>query len=268
MTLPAPIICQKKLPIMPWMAAGGVRLPGLSPVSTADWLVRDDVFAAQMAYRDHLVKNRQAHVYACLPQAEPSARELLEILLAELPSNDAAYTKRGSALTRPDNISIETKTTAPLLTAGRLAQEDFALMQKEDGTYRLTGGLICFPAHWQLQRKIGKTLTGLHAPVAEYTADIAARTLRIFDHLRPETPLMRANVLIYTNPDLHQPAAEKKTVAKDAPRFVRVERQTLRRLPRTGAIAFAIHTYQIPAQALAPEQFAALAARRPDIVDG
>lgn len=253
---------------MPWMAVGGVRLPGLSPVPIEEWLARDDAFAAQMSYRDHLIKTRRAHVFACLPQAEPSARELLGILLAELPANDAAYTKRGTTLTRPDTISIETKIDTPLLTAGTLAQEDFALLQKEDDTYRLTGGIICFPAHWKLGTKIGKTLTDLHAPVAEYTPDIAARTARIFDNLRPETPLMRANVLIYTNPDLHQPAAETKTVAKKAPRFVRVERQTLRRLPRTGAIAFAIHTYQVPAQALGTEQFEALKAARPEMLDG
>jgi hypothetical protein len=46
---------------------------------------------------------------------------------------------------------------------------------------------------------------------------------------------------------------------------VRVERQTLRRLPRTGAIVFAIHTYLVRAGSLDPDRFAALAALGPEL---
>ena len=36
----------------------------------------------------------------------------------------------------------------------------------------------------------------------------------------------------------------------DAQQFLRAERQTFLRLPRTGAVLFAIHTYVVPLSAL------------------
>jgi len=155
------------------------------------------------------------------------------------------------------------------MTAGQLVQEDFALLQKQGDSHTLTGGIICFPAHWSLAQKIGRTLHNLHAPVDAYNSRISAIMERIFTNLQPETPLERANFLIYTNPDLHQPMPESQAIERtpSAPRYVRCERQTLRRLPETGAIVFSIHTYLYPARDLGAEAYAALAAYRPELAE-
>ena len=42
----------RRAPMTPFMDE---RLPGMSPLTHADWLDRDEAFAAQMAYRDRLV---------------------------------------------------------------------------------------------------------------------------------------------------------------------------------------------------------------------
>ena len=260
----APLILHERLPFYPWMRTGGVRLPGLSPISVEDWLKQDEVFAAQMAYRDALVRKRRGEVYAVLPEAEAGARELLSILLEELPLR-AGYNREGTRAIRPDGVAVETEGLPPLLAAGRLVQEDFALIVKAGSTHRLVGGMICFPANWNLADKLGKSLGGLHGPVEVFDAEMAKRTGRVFNNLRADTPLERANFLIYTNPDLHQPAHAPKRLMTGADRFVRVERQTLRRLPRTGAIVFAIHTYLVRAGSLDPDRFAALAALGPEL---
>jgi len=80
--------------------------------------------------------------------------------------------------------------------------------------------------------------------VARYDADIAKRAQRMFDVLRPDQPLWRANALLYEEPELFSPRSERD----DTPHFLgqgsyfRSERQVLRRLPVTGAIVFTIHT--------------------------
>ena len=244
----APLICQASLPVHPWMEERRKRLPGLAPISTHDWLMQDDVFTAQMAYRDTLISTKPEQVYNCLPSGRDGAAELLSTLRTELPSTNPAYRLEDDYMVRADGGRINLSADDPLRVAGQLVQEDFALLKKSGDAHILVGGLICFPAHWTLSEKIGRSLFKLHAPVAAYDPSMGQRVERIFDNLRTEAPLERYNFLLYTNPDLHQPEPEAspKAMAPDAPIYVRVERQTLRRLPETQIIVFAIHTFLVP----------------------
>ncbi|NOR62703.1 MAG: DUF3445 domain-containing protein [Rhodobacteraceae bacterium] len=233
-------ICQQELPIKPWMEAKTRRLPGIQPVKAGEWLLRDDAFAAQMAYRDHLISTRLTDVFRATADSLPAQEELLETVLSEL---DAGY-ERGGAVTRPDGISVSL-TGPPLLTAARLVQEDLLIMDMA-AEPRLTAAALCFPASWSLDEKFGAGLMAIHGYMDEYTDEMAARVRRMFDAIRPEQPLWRANFLRYAKADLHQPLRNGED--KPAPKsdgFVRVERQTLRKLPRTGAVVFGIHTYVI-----------------------
>ena len=42
-----PEIVQSRLPVAPWMADHMLRLPGTVPIAPADWLQRDEAFAAR-----------------------------------------------------------------------------------------------------------------------------------------------------------------------------------------------------------------------------
>ena len=241
------------------------RLPGLAPIALDTWLVQDETFAAQMAYRDGLVRDRRDAVFQTEPNAEHSARELLNCLSTELPRRPG-YTHKSDHIVRPDGVSVALGSDHPLIVAGRLVQEDLCLLDDRDQTHRLIAGLVCFPASWTLAEKIGRPLTAIHDPVADYDQRLAARMERIFSQLRPDQPLMRANTLIYSDPELHQPRREGtvRALNDNAARFVRVERQTLRRLAETGAIVFAIHTYIMPMVALSSEARVSLCEARPE----
>ncbi len=233
-------ICQQALPIKPWMEAKTRRLPGIQPVKAGEWLLRDDAFAAQMAYRDKLISTRLENVFRAAPESLPMQKELLALVLSEL---DSGY-KKGRAVTRPDGVSVPLK-GPPLLTAARLVQEDLLIMDMA-AEPRLTAAALCFPASWSLEEKFGAGLLAIHDYVDEYTEEMATRVRRMFDAIRPDQPLWRANFLRYAKADLHQPLRNGED--KPAPQkggFVRVERQTLRKLPRTGAVVFGIHTYVI-----------------------
>ncbi len=231
---------------MPWMQAKTRRLPGIQPVKAGEWLLRDDAFAAQMALRDRLISERLAEVYQAMPASLPAQEELLETVLVEL---DGGYEKGSKAVLRPDGVKVPLA-GVPIIAAARLVQEDWLLLDMR-GEPVLDAAVLCFPASWTLAEKFGAGLMDIHGYVDEYDADMARRVLRMFAAIRPEQPLWRANFLRYQSPSLFQPrrVGESKPFAGQGG-YVRVERQTLRKLAITGAVVFGIHTFVVPWSAL------------------
>ena len=245
-----------RLPVIPWLDPPAWRLPGLQPLGDAPWLMRTDSFAAQMALRDRLIAEATDRVHALRPEAEEAARECLDLVLATL---DPAYSRDGTRVTRPDGIAVDIDPAQPLLTAGQLVQEDLCLMVPGSAEHRLGGAILCFPAGWSLDEKIGRPLTRIHAPIREYDDDLARRVQRVFDGIRVERPMWRANAILHHTAELHTPRREADPVVRrpDAP-FLRSERQTLRRLPRTGAVVFTILTSVVRVTDLPTDARAAL----------
>ena len=162
-------------------------------------------------------------------------------------------------LTRPDGTTVPLDPAQPLLTLGRLVQEDLCLMEARCEEYVLTGGILCFPASWSLTQKLGRPMTSIHDPVPVYDADVAKRVARLFDAIRPEQPLWRMNYLTYDDFVLHQPRFESEKSPQPTDHvFIRCERQCLLRLPVTNAVVFTIHTYVVDAGTVTPEELAAL----------
>ncbi|GHE00257.1 hypothetical protein GCM10008024_11040 [Allgaiera indica] len=256
-------ILHDSLPFAPWTDPRSRRLPGIQPLPTDDWLRVDEAFAGQMAERDRLIADRPEAVHALTPTARAAAGELLDQVLAEL-AKFPGYHLGSEAVTRPDGVAVVLDRSAPLRTLGRLCQEDFCLLQRDEeggGEHVLTGAILCFPASWTLAEKIGRPLTAIHTPVVPYDADLARRVQRLFDAIRPGQGLWRQNALLYADAALHHPrseAAPRERPVSEAP-YLRSERQCLLRLPRTGAVVFSIHTYLLRTSDLTPEQAQALA---------
>ena len=244
------IILQSSLPFAPWMDQRTSRLPGILPVEGGAWLVVDDAYAGQMAERDRLIGTMPEVVLGLVEGGLAAGQELYDLVLARL-ADVAGYRIGAETAVRPDGVEVALDRDAPLRSLGRLVQEDLCLMEKRGDQHVLTSAVLCFPASWSLDEKIGRPLTGIHETVKPYDEDLARRVQRLFDVIRPDQPLWRMNALIYVNPDLHQPGR------KDAPRtdrrngqYVRAERQTMLRLPKTQAVLFAIHTYVVALTAL------------------
>jgi hypothetical protein len=247
------------------MAEHTLRLPGTQPIDPAAWLQRDEVFARQMAYRDRLIAERAQAVHAMAASCRPAAEELLALVLSHLAAVPG-YARGGLSVTRPDGVTLPLD-GPPLLVAGRLVQEDLCILEKPEGAeeHVLTGAVLCFPSNWTLAEKFGHGLARIHLPVDRYDETVARRVQRLFDLLRPEAPLMRANLILYSDDDLFNPRHEfhRHTPEAGGARYVRVERQVLLRLPVTRAVVFSIHTYMVRPEALSPEQRARLDAVRP-----
>ena len=259
--MPEPIL-QSRLPVAAWMDPRTARLPGVLPVEGDKWLDCDDAFAAQMALRDQLIAERPDVVTALLPQGKAAAAELYALVLSHL-SQHPGYRLAPDGVTRPDGVVVPLDPDRPFQTLGRLVQEDLCLMQRAGDEHVLTGASLCFPASWSLDEKLGRPLTGIHRTVKPYDPELARRVQRMFDVIRPDQPLWRMNALVYVNPDLHQPGREgaPRTDRRNG-QYLRAERQTIRRLPETGAVVFAIHTYVVPLQSLTADARAGLETAR------
>ncbi len=232
-------ICQDRLPeYSARFPAPG--LPGTRPVSVDDWLMRDDAFDQQLAFRAWLIEQHRSGVIAQMSGAQAAAIELLDMVVDQVEGEPWAQCS-GAGQAGPDHHD-------PLAALGHLVQEDFCILQRQGAQHVLTAALLCFPSSWSLSEKIGRPLTGIHEPVDSYSPRMGARVQRMFDAVRPGTVLCRTNLLHYVDPCLHHPrtqANQRKVTPDTTPDFVRVERQTIRKLPKTRAVVFGIHSFVV-----------------------
>ncbi|MEM1277046.1 MAG: DUF3445 domain-containing protein [Pseudomonadota bacterium] len=252
-------------PYTPFMDPRTAHPPGLSPLDLAEWTPIDPDFAAQMAYRAELIRDRRDIVLQIEPAAETAVAELYDFALENLRGR-IGYAIDGAWVTRPDGVEICCDPARPLETLGALVADDFCVLLPDaaSGEYALRAALLCFPSRWSLSEKIGRPLTPIHAPVAEYDETLARRVNRLFEAIRPERSMVRVNWLIHPTCELHLPLGENEKLAADAnPEdgiYLRTERQTLTRLPQTGAVVFGIKTSICEIGALKPAE--ALVLRR------
>lgn len=226
----------------PWDDPGLLRLPGTRPLDPRLWLIRDDAFGPQMTLRDRLIAERPSIVVAAMPGAGAAMAECLDAVLDAV-RQDPGYAIGGRRVARPDGVTVDIDRQRPLTTMGRLVQSDICILQAAPEGHVLAAGILCFPARWTLSEKLGRALPGIHAPIKDYDADIARRVQRLFDGIRPGRPLWRMNALLFDDPSLFQPAREnERQPRRGNARYLRSERQTLLKLPRTGAVVFGIQT--------------------------
>ncbi|MFL5359083.1 heme-dependent oxidative N-demethylase family protein [Archangium sp.] len=145
---------------------------------------------------------------------------------------------------------------APLDWLGRQVQEDLLLMDGTREGLPLVAGSLCFPSGWCLDEKLGRPVLDIHTPVPGFGAKLGASTVRLMRGLKPGRPVTRVNWAFSVTDRLDlEPASfpewrhlfEGITARNAGERcFLRLERQTLSLLPRTGAILFTIHTYRAP----------------------
>ena len=248
-------ILHPTLPIKPWMTPRAERLPGLSPCQPSAWIIQDDCYAEQMAYRDWLIANKAETILYRNAKLDVMGAYVLEIVLDECrkkPDFDVTST----TVLRPDGVTVVIAQNSPWSTLVRLIQEDMLILIPGKTGFILSGGVLCFPAGWMLSEKVGRPLFDIHDPVVNYSESLDVRIQRILTNMQMATAFIRHNFLLYSNAELHHPRSitNPKRIDPDMPLYVRVERQVLRKLSKDGAIAFTIHTYLLPVTQLTDEE--------------
>ena len=217
---------------------------GVRPLDLRVWIDADEDLGSDLALKQRLLAERPDDFIAVASplHGDPNTAALAAGELEELISSWWAGQGRAGPPQPPVDLH-------PIARCGLRTQEDWAIMAGT-GVPVLLAGCVCFPTRWRLPEKIGLVATDIHRSVAHYE-DIAAPLDTFLDRLRPGSPVWRANWNLVDDhercQDYHPaPGRHLDCDSDDVADLVdlRVERQTLRRLPRTGAIAFGIRVHQ------------------------
>jgi hypothetical protein len=229
---------------------------GLTPLDAAEWLVPDASLPQILAAKRHLLATRSESVFRVLPEAGDAAGELLRLLATHLSRHFPSLYRLGDDGNISNAASQETWDTAapplhPLDIAGRLVGEDLCLLEASDAGYRLIGATLCFPNRWRLDEKIGQPLDVIHEPVPGFAPALQRPVAHFFAALKPDRILARVNWGIADDPTLFQPIGRDADAAITAESagsalYLRLERQTLCRLPESQAVLFTIRTEITP----------------------
>ncbi len=233
---------------------------GLRRLDLDEWITVDAEMPPELAERRRLLEERHADVFAALPDAKAGSQETLDLLVEHLAlTHPAIYRlERRHIHNRATNESfdLDAGDLHPLEVAGRLVQEDLCLMQQPapGGDYILSAACLCFPTRWVLAEKVGRALDVIHDVVPGYEASLSRSVNGLFERLLPERSVERFNWSVLDDPTLHQPTGRGRTddashvTAENAgdQLWLRVERQTIRRLPTTRDVLFTIRVYVRP----------------------
>jgi hypothetical protein len=247
---------------------------GLKQLDLANWIEIDDSFDFQLAEKRRIHAEHGPRVFVAEAGTDDAQAEVLALLRAHLPARfpERYQIKDGNLTVAGHPEAGEAQGMPPLKHASLLVQEDLIVMRRGKNGWRLAAGSLCFPSSWVLTEKFGKPMSAIHEPVPGFGPGTRNADLidRMFDRLQVAQPVERFNWSIQSGEALYHPLSNDERIDRATGRptrfpdagsaagaFIRVERQTLRKLPLTGDILFTIRIHLDPL---------ALLAKRPDRV--
>ena len=207
---------------------------GTFPVEISNWLLRDDEFDLTVQLKKKLLATRRSEVVGLQPGGDEVAEEAAQLVSAWA------------------GVELASRGIDALVEASLLVADDLAVLQpikSHDGSEQLllNAAVVCCPSRWMLSEKMGHNMLAIHEPVAKYADHVGAAVDTYFQRLTVEKPVWRSNWIIQDHPALFQPQIPTGPLVKTPDElWIRMERQTLRRLPKTGGILFTIRGYQQP----------------------
>ena len=240
---------------------------GLKPLSLDDWIESGPDLEDQLDEKARLYAEIPEKVFVEEPDSRGVQAEVLDLLVEHLPRRfPDIYRKDGDAMLigQGGRRVLLGADPASLRTASLLVAEDLIVMRKGEGGWRLAAGSLCFPSSWSLVEKFGKPLQDIHAPVPGFGPGTRSADLinRMFDGLQGQA-VERYNWSIQAGSALYHPLSGQQRIDRatgrptkfpdgdiDGRAFIRVERQTLRKLPVSKDILFTIRIHIDPLKVL------------------
>ena len=225
---------------------------GLTPLGRGQWIETDnhlgDYHRHKLQQKALLTDQVSRATPGSLPAREELAATLLQHLLSEQP---AAYERDGANLyCRAGDYATPIEGDEPLWNCSLWVADDLVIMEKLHGEYCLTAASLCSPSHWRLADKFECPMREIHDPIPGFHQVLTPRIDRFFEHLKPQHPVTRSNWALQDNALLNPPVDSHEAVDATTALYYRSERQSLVRLPRSGAIAFTIRVYLHPLASL------------------
>jgi hypothetical protein len=212
---------------------------GLAPIAEADW------FEGPYERADGDPATRKAATYSASP----------DLCWRETAASRAGQAEVLAMMRRHFGLQAAVdQAIPPLRQAAGLVDDDLCLMEQGEDGWTLTAASLCAPSFFSAEEVVGKSLAQLHGPVAGFGEKLLPRVDRIFSALATDSIVERRNWSVVASGELFLPSsapvrARQPLIApEDAGRelHLRMERQTLRRLPQTGGLLFTIRIWRHP----------------------
>ena len=250
---------------LPFVEKAKAPAMGLKPLAVPEWIEIDQDFISQLARKDWLLANRYEDVFVAEPDSQPAQQEVLDLLVEHLlqyfptlyqtqPSDAIGETSDILNVKTGQLWHLQDFKHAPLDLGARLVQEDLSLMMPGEQGYSLFAASVCFPQRWNLREKLGLPMTRIHHKVPSYAQKLSRPVDSVFDRLKEDYPGLRYNWSLLNSPELHlqsgkhidepNPDITPENAGKKL--WLRVERQTIRRMPISRGVLFTIRTYRYP----------------------
>lgn len=249
---------------------------GLRSVNPLDWIELDNHYPRYHADKARRIAERGQKCCRTHPEGYAAAVELLEDLADYLPARYPSLYRRTAVgidnIWSGESFNIVQRPLAedPMQTCARLTQDDLAIMiERPDGQYYLLAGAILLAGFWRLEDKWEMPLSEIHTSgdVPQFKEKLEKGMTNFFRRIKPEEMVARNNYFLQVDddlpwswsigsedsPDVSWSTAEKNRAIQH--HYFRSERQTLRRLPKSGGVVFTIRTYFHPIVDVAEEDY-------------
>ena len=235
---------------------------GTRPLDIKEWIEVDTNLPAYLNEKSKHYRDDRHQVIVSEESSTQAQSEVLNLLsehVCERYPNIYRKSNNGiDVLNGQFHVELDEQSLPPLAIAAKLVQEDLVLMSPSLEGWRLVAASLCFPSAWNLLEKFGHPLHQVHGPVPGFGTGTRNASVidRMFDNLRPEQSVMRWNWSLHEDSELHHPTSHSGTQSRFADGdigghvYLRVERQTLRKLPISGDIVFTVRIYLDPLEIL------------------
>ncbi|KAL8769388.1 MAG: hypothetical protein Q9209_004616 [Squamulea sp. 1 TL-2023] len=229
----------------------------LNRLQTDWWLELEHTYVERIGERKDLFDKNGTMVLDYLPGSELGCKEVMEMALQFLCARypqyfSLSYSKGQGHVFHNGILHNRTiiKDMHPLHVLLENVPEDFAVMIRnpDDGYYYFRAGVLCSSLGWSVKSKLGMQLKQIHSPIPDYKEKMEFSMDRYFSKLPTDRPIQRGSwglevdtPLFMPPGDPHEKYRETQVPETELPLsriHLRVDWQTLRRLPLSGAIIF------------------------------
>ncbi|TVY40985.1 hypothetical protein LOCC1_G003569 [Lachnellula occidentalis] len=233
------------------------------------WLEVDNQYASRVKERQELFRQHGSKVLDFLPGSELVCKELMEICLqfycARYPSYFSLSSDKSTFHNKLLQTDTDIKSIHPLHVLLNNVPEDFGIVlrNEKDGMYYFRAGLVCSSLGWNVGTKIGKSLQQIHQAIPDYKEKMSLSMDRFFSKMPTHAPIQRGSWGLEVGTPLFMPPGhphEKLREIQNADLSIeecnlRVDWQTLRRLPLSGGIVFNFTALFTPVQEFRDEPY-------------
>ncbi|CAL5871764.1 uncharacterized protein PFLUO_LOCUS6017 [Penicillium psychrofluorescens] len=223
----------------------------LTKLDTDWWIELEKTYKSRIAQRKELYAKEGKAVLNSLPGSELACKELMEIVLQFICARYPHYFSLVDNRVLHNRIlgtEQDIRAKPPLEILLDNVPEDFALMLRDDktGFYILRAAVICSALGWNVASKIDRQLHEIHSPIPDYKEKMQFSMDRFFTKMPTEKPIQRGSWGLEVGEPLYMapgdPLEEERRKQDPNLRIdectLRVDWQTLRRLPLSGAVVF------------------------------